>query len=147
MAGEDHVVKPLAFSSTSFRIGTSLEMADATLVERRRRETINEGINELAKVVPGSEKNKGAILQAAVEYIGGLLNKEQSWNNERATFDVAIKELVNRCDKMKESAEQAWGEAAKWQKRCREARLPFDDYDEGALQDLGGAEDGDGIDV
>lgn len=28
-------------------------------VERRRRETINEGINELAKIVPDCEKNKG----------------------------------------------------------------------------------------
>jgi len=30
-------------------------------VERRRRETINEGITELARIVPGSEKNKGSI--------------------------------------------------------------------------------------
>ncbi len=115
-----------------------------TTVERRRRETINEGINELAKVVPGSEKNKGAILQAAVDYIGQLLAKEHSWNNERATLDVAIKELVNRSEKMKENAEQAWAEAARWQKRCREARLLFDDYDDGALHD---GEEQNGLDV
>ena len=73
-------------------------------------------------------------------YIGELLNKSRSWENERATFDVAIKELANRNEKMKESMEQAWTEAAKWQKRCRDARLPFDDYDAGALPELGEAD-------
>jgi transcriptional regulator CBF1 len=109
-------------------------------VERRRRETINEGINELAKVIPGSDKNKGAILQSAVSYIAELLNKQHSWENERATLDIAIKELATRNDKMRESMEQAWAESAKWQKRCRDARLPYEDYDDGALQD-------DGLDV
>jgi len=42
------------------------------LVERRRRETINEGINELAKIVPGCEKNKGSILQRAVQIFNDL---------------------------------------------------------------------------
>ena len=69
-------------------------------------------------------------------YIAELLNKQRSWENERATLDIAIKELANRNDKMRESMEQAWGEVAKWQKRCRDARLPYDDYDEGAIQDL-----------
>jgi len=115
-------------------------------VERRRRETINEGINELAKVIPGSDKNKGAILQSAVSYIADLLNKQHSWENERATLDIAIKELATRNDKMRESMEQAWAESAKWQKRCRDARLPYEDYDEGALQDLV-RDDVDGLDV
>ena len=115
-------------------------------VERRRRETINEGINELAKVIPGSDKNKGAILQSAVSYIAELLNKQHSWENERATLDIAIKELATRNDKMRESMEQAWVESAKWQKRCRDARLPYEDYDEGALQDLV-RDDDDGLDV
>ncbi|KAF9934380.1 basic helix-loop-helix protein [Mortierella alpina] len=38
-------------------------------VERRRRETINAGINDLAKLIPNSEKNKGSILKQAVRYI------------------------------------------------------------------------------
>ncbi|KAG9068825.1 basic helix-loop-helix protein [Linnemannia hyalina] len=38
-------------------------------VERRRRENINHGINDLAAVIPNSDKNKGAILRQAVEYI------------------------------------------------------------------------------
>ena len=111
-------------------------------VERRRRETINEGINEIAKIVPGCEKNKGSILQRAVSYITELTTKERSWNNERATIDVAIKELSERNNKMKTSAEQAWAESSKWQKRCRDAGLHFDDYD----LDIGGDDDGLGTD-
>ncbi|KAF9105513.1 basic helix-loop-helix protein [Mortierella sp. GBA35] len=41
-------------------------------VERRRRENINEGINDLAAVVPNSDKNKGAILRQAVQYIQAI---------------------------------------------------------------------------
>jgi transcriptional regulator CBF1 len=98
-------------------------------VERRRRETINEGINEIAKIVPGCEKNKGSILQRAVSYITELTTKERSWNNERATIDVAIKELSERNNKMKVSVDQAWKERDKWMKRCRDAGLEFEDYD------------------
>lgn len=108
-------------------------------VERRRRETINEGINEIAKIVPGCEKNKGSILQRAVSYITELTTKERSWNNERATIDVAIKELSERNNKMEASADRAWAECHKWQKRCREAGLPFDDYE---LDVIGDDDDG-----
>ncbi|KAF9948072.1 basic helix-loop-helix protein [Mortierella alpina] len=38
-------------------------------VERRRRETINAGINDLSQLIPNSEKNKGSILKQAVKYI------------------------------------------------------------------------------
>ncbi|KAF9437350.1 basic helix-loop-helix protein [Entomortierella beljakovae] len=41
-------------------------------VERRRRETINEGINDLSKVVPNCDKNKGSILRQAVKYIQSI---------------------------------------------------------------------------
>ena len=61
------------------------------IVERRRRETINEGINELSKVVPGNDKNKGAILQSALNYIGELLSRERARETERMTIDSAIK--------------------------------------------------------
>lgn len=110
-------------------------------VERRRRETINEGINEIAKIVPGCEKNKGSILQRAVSYITELTGKERSWNNERATIDVAIKELSERNNKLKAAAEQAWAGNKKWQKRCRDAGLHFDDYD----LDIGAGDDDDGL--
>ncbi|KAF9103431.1 basic helix-loop-helix protein [Mortierella sp. GBA35] len=54
-------------------------------VERRRRENINEGINDLAKVVPNCEKNKGAILREAVKYIKSVLAE-----NERLTGELAV---------------------------------------------------------
>ena len=106
------------------------------LVERRRREVINEGIENIAKSVPGAQKNKGAILQRTYEYIQELLNEKNKMADERATFDIAIKELTNRLDRMKEMARNAWAETSKWQSRCREAGLPFDDYDDGALPEL-----------
>jgi hypothetical protein len=43
------------------------------IVERHRREIINENIAQLAQIVPGSgEKSKGAILASAVQYISQL---------------------------------------------------------------------------
>lgn len=103
------------------------------VVERRRREVINEGIENIAKIVPGTEKNKGAILQRTHQYIGELQAKVNGFDNERATFEIALKELTNRLDRMKESARNAWSESAKWQQRARDAGLPFDDYDDGAI--------------
>lgn len=105
-------------------------------VERRRREVINEGIENIAKIVPCSEKNKGAILQRTCHYITELQNEKKSFETERATFDIALKELTSRCDRLKESARAAWMESAKWQQRCREAGLHFDDYDDGGLPSL-----------
>lgn len=111
-------------------------MPNRFLVERRRREVINEGIENIAKIVPGTEKNKGAILQRTYEFIQELLNEKQKWQDERATCDIALKELTNRLDRMKESARTAWAETSKWQSRCREGGLPFDDYDDGGLPGL-----------
>jgi transcriptional regulator CBF1 len=105
-------------------------------VERRRREVINEGIENIAKIIPGTEKNKGAILQRTYEYIQELINERNKWQDERATFDIALKELTSRLDRMKESARSAWAETNKWQSRCREAGLPFEDYDDGGLPGL-----------
>ncbi|KIW97383.1 uncharacterized protein Z519_02775 [Cladophialophora bantiana CBS 173.52] len=102
-------------------------------VERRRREVINEGIENIAKIVPGTEKNKGAILQRTYEYIQELMNEKNKIDNERATFEITIKELTSRLDRMKESARTAWADASKWQSRCRDAGLAFDDYDDGGL--------------
>ncbi|KAG0052507.1 basic helix-loop-helix protein [Gryganskiella cystojenkinii] len=52
-------------------------------VERRRRETINEGITELTKVVPNCDKNKGSILRQAAKYIQSLQEA-----NEKMTADA-----------------------------------------------------------
>ncbi|KAI9657077.1 MAG: basic helix-loop-helix protein [Bathelium mastoideum] len=87
-------------------------------VERRRRETINEGINELAKIVPGCEKNKGSILQRAVQFITQLKENEsqniEKWTLEKLLTEQAIAELSASCDKLKHECQQTWGEVERW---------------------------------
>jgi transcriptional regulator CBF1 len=74
-------------------------------VERRRRETINEGISEISKIVPGCEKNKGAILHRAVQFIAQLKENEsqniEKWSLEKLLLDQAITELGSTAEKLK----------------------------------------------
>ncbi|KAI8093368.1 uncharacterized protein BX664DRAFT_329522 [Halteromyces radiatus] len=44
-------------------------------VERKRRETINQAMLDLGKVIPGNEKNKSRILSRAVQHIQGLVEE------------------------------------------------------------------------
>ncbi|KAI9805219.1 MAG: hypothetical protein M1825_001055 [Sarcosagium campestre] len=96
-------------------------------VERRRRETINEGINELAKIVPGCEKNKGSILQRAVSFITQLKDNEsqniEKWTLEKLLTEQAIAELSASVDKLKSECERAWREAETWKKACQSAGI------------------------
>ncbi|KAM0751516.1 hypothetical protein T439DRAFT_324700 [Meredithblackwellia eburnea MCA 4105] len=66
-------------------------------VERRRRETINDGINDLKKIVPGCEKNKGSILQRAVQYIQQMKEDEarniEKWTLEKLLMDQSMGDL------------------------------------------------------
>jgi len=100
-------------------------------VERRRRETINEGINELAKIVPGCEKNKGSILQRAVQYIGQLRDAEttnlEKWTLEKLLLDQAINELSTTCDRLKSDCQRAWDEKEMYKRACDNARLVPDE--------------------
>ena len=97
------------------------------IVERRRRETINEGINELAKIVPGCEKNKGSILQRAVQFITQLKENEdqniEKWTLEKLLTEQAIAELSASNDKLKAECERAWREVETWKKTCQSAGL------------------------
>jgi len=74
-------------------------------VERRRRDTINAGINDLAKIVPGCEKNKGSILNRAVQYIQQLKENEatniEKWTLEKLLTDQAIQELQAQVEILK----------------------------------------------
>ncbi|CZT12664.1 probable CBF1-centromere binding factor 1 [Rhynchosporium agropyri] len=96
-------------------------------VERRRRETINEGINELSKIVPGCEKNKGSILQRAVQFITQLKENEtqniEKWTLEKLLTEQAIAELSASNDKLKAECERAWREVETWKKTCQSAGL------------------------
>ncbi|KAK2749843.1 basic helix-loop-helix protein [Myotisia sp. PD_48] len=103
-------------------------------VERRRRETINEGINEIAKLVPGCEKAKGSILQRAIQYINKLQEdaKEMSarFETTNMTTNQAITEIGTQNIKLKAEVNRRGNLSAKWIQRCREAGLVFDDYDD-----------------
>lgn len=109
-------------------------------MERRRRETINEGINELAKIVPGCEKNKGSILQRAVQYIQQLKDNEESniqkWTMEKLCTEQAITALTLSLEKVRAELDHAWSEAKRWeeQARSRELEIKADD-------DAGGTDD------
>ncbi|KAL9123585.1 MAG: hypothetical protein Q9217_006996, partial [Psora testacea] len=100
-------------------------------VERRRRETINEGINELAKIVPGCDKNKGAILQRGVQYITQLKDNEtrniEKWTLEKLLTDQAIQELSANIDKLKEELRKAREEADRWRIKAEEAGVDMDE--------------------
>lgn len=105
-------------------------------MERRRRETINEGINELAKIVPNCEKNKGSILQRGVQYITQLKDNEarniEKWTLEKLLTDQAIAELSSSVDRLKNDLDQAYREVERWKKPCLEAGLAPNDNDAGA---------------
>ncbi|KAH8726082.1 hypothetical protein GQ44DRAFT_614671 [Phaeosphaeriaceae sp. PMI808] len=103
-------------------------------VERRRRETINEGINELAKIVPGCEKNKGSILQRAVQFITQLKENEQQniekWTLEKLLTEQAITELSTSCDKFKADYQRAWDECQIYKHACENAGIFPDEIKE-----------------
>lgn len=81
-------------------------------MERRRRGNINEGINELGRIVPNGsgEKAKGAILQRAVQYIHHLKENEarniEKWTLEKLLMDQAMGDLQAQLDEMRRMWEQ-----------------------------------------
>lgn len=107
-------------------------------VERRRRETINEGINELAKIVPNCEKNKGSILQRAVTFINQLKENEaqnlEKWTLEKLLTEQAIAELSASNDKLKQECERLYKELETWKRIAQNAglSLPQQNKDEPA---------------
>ena len=114
-------------------------------VERRRRETINEGINELAKIVPGCEKNKGSILQRAVQFITQLKENEaqniEKWTLEKLLTEQAIAELSASCDKLKAECHRAWTGMEVWKKAALDAGVDADTVENG---NAGNYSEGDG---
>ena len=108
-------------------------------MERRRRETINEGINELAKIVPGCEKNKGSILQRGVEYITQLKDNEsrniEKWTLEKLLTDQAISELSASVDRLKEELKVTHQEVARWRTAFENAAKEPKDEDAGGTDE------------
>lgn len=81
-------------------------------VERRRRESINAGIKELASLIPTSDTNKSQILQRAVEYIKRLKENEtnniEKWTLEKLLTEQAVTELDNSNQKLKAELEKCY---------------------------------------
>lgn len=94
-------------------------------VERRRRETINEGINELSKIVPGCEKNKGSILQRAVAFIMQLKEQEaqhlEKYTLEKLLTEQALAELGSSNEKLKIECERLYRELETWKRVAKNA--------------------------
>lgn len=96
-------------------------------VERRRRETINDGIRELSELVPNCEKNKGQILRRAVDYIRELKDTEaarmEKWTMDKILSEQAISEVSASNEKLKGELERAWKEVGAWKKLCQDAGI------------------------
>ncbi|KAJ3997474.1 hypothetical protein F5050DRAFT_1751436 [Lentinula boryana] len=84
-------------------------------VERRRRGNINEGINELGRIVPNGsgEKSKGAILSRAVQYIHHLKENEarniEKWTLEKLLMDQAMGDLQAQLEETRRLWEEERG--------------------------------------
>ncbi|MCJ1313803.1 basic helix-loop-helix protein [Agyrium rufum] len=103
-------------------------------VERRRRETINEGINELAKLVPNCDKNKGSVLQAAVSYIQQLKQAQETIvtnrTMEKVVMEQAVSELTATNQEYKAEIKRAWAMNAYLKRKLNAAGVEYDE-DEG----------------
>ena len=96
-------------------------------VERRRRNTINAGIERLKALVESNERNKSAILNSVADYIEELKNREQGlptgWTerenqttaerdqavlartqleNEKQTLETALQEARSQIEQLQE---------------------------------------------
>ena len=98
---KDNHVRSILFSIIR---STHIEQKE---VERRRRGNINEGINELGRIVPNGsgEKAKGAILSRAVQYIHHLKENEarniEKWTLEKLLMDQAMGDLQAQLEEMR----------------------------------------------
>ncbi|KAK6200969.1 uncharacterized protein RJT21DRAFT_79149, partial [Scheffersomyces amazonensis] len=92
-------------------------------VERRRRESINLGIKELATLIPTQDTNKAQILQRAVEYIKRLKENEnnniEKWTLEKLLTEQAVSDLSSSNEKLKSELERAYKEIEQWKSIAR----------------------------
>ncbi|CAI5759188.1 unnamed protein product [Candida verbasci] len=108
--GSDSKDKPAHGSEEWYR----LRKENHKEVERRRRESINIGIKQLAQLIPTTDTNKAQILQRAVEYIKRLKENEnnniEKWTLEKLLTEQAVSELSASNEKLKQELERAYRE-------------------------------------
>lgn len=89
-------------------------------VERRRRESINLGIKELATLIPTQDTNKAQILLRAVDYIKRLKENEnnniEKWTLEKLLTEQAVSELSASNEKLKQELERTYREIEQWKR-------------------------------
>ena len=87
--------------------------------------------------MPGCEKNKGSILQRAVQYITQLRDNEtrniEKWTLEKMLTDQALSEVTSSLDKLKDDLHRARSSAERYKKICHDNGIDLkDDTDENA---------------
>ncbi|GEQ72208.1 hypothetical protein JCM33374_g5895 [Metschnikowia sp. JCM 33374] len=93
-------------------------------VERRRRESINSGIKELAQLIPTPDTNKAQILQRGIEFIRRLKENEnnniEKWTLEKLLTEQAVSELNASNEKLKSELERAYREIESLRRKLEE---------------------------
>jgi bHLH factor len=118
-------------------------------VERRRRGNINEGINELARLLPTSngDKAKGAILQRAVAYMTQLKENEarsiEKWTIEKMIMDKAMEEVHMRLEVCEKKLADAERRATEERKKRMELEVELIDLRRGRGGERGGGSEAD----
>jgi transcriptional regulator CBF1 len=118
-------------------------------VERRRRGNINDGINELSRLLPSSngDKAKGAVLQRAVAYMSQLKENEarsiEKWTIEKMMMDKSMEEVHVRLEVCEQKLTDAERRATEERKKRMELEVELIDLRRGR----GGGERGGGTET
>ena len=79
-------------------------------VERKRRDNINMGITELAKIVPDCEKSKSSVVHKSVDYIKYLQKTNlltiERWRDERKDAEEKVKSMADEILRLRAENEQ-----------------------------------------
>ena len=92
--------------------------------------------------MPGCEKNKGSILQRAVQYITQLRDNEsrniEKWTLEKMLTDQALSEVTSSLDKLKDDLHRARSSAEQYKRICLDNGIDLKDEND---ENAGGTDD------
>lgn len=98
--------KPVEFKSIKEEPGFVTEMLlknrreNHRAVERRRRDHINIGIQELSRIVPGCQRSKGKILHKTADYVQQLIANEKAQNQQMKKSQLIYSAHVTHLQKL-----------------------------------------------